>query len=75
MYIIGIPKMTAHKIHRSLAGHHVHKGKIRNPENAVIDWECARLTKPDKQMTARETFEKLYSNVEGIEDILNKFKL
>lgn len=39
MYIIGIPKMTAHKIHRSLAGHHAHNGKIRNPENAVIDGE------------------------------------
>ena len=26
----------------------------------VIDWECARLTKPDKQMNARETLDKLY---------------
>lgn len=26
----------------------------------VIDWECARLTKLDKQMNARETLDKLY---------------
>lgn len=36
----------AHKIHRS--------------HSMVIDWECARLTKPDKQMNARETLDKLY---------------
>lgn len=26
----------------------------------AIDWECARLTKPDKPLNARETLEKIH---------------
>lgn len=26
----------------------------------AIDWECARITKPDKPLNARETLEKIH---------------
>ena len=34
-------------------------GKIKWDE-AIIDWECARITKPDKPLNARQTMEKFY---------------
>jgi hypothetical protein len=51
----------AHKIHRSHSRHHTLKARTHaDYVQMVIDWECARLTKPDKQMNARETLDKLY---------------
>lgn len=39
--------------------------QIKSPKKvewteAIIDWECARFTKPDKPLNARETMEKFY---------------
>ena len=31
----------------------------------VIDWECARYTKPDKPLNARETLYKYYPNLKS----------
>ena len=28
--------------------------------DAIIDWECARFTKPDKPLNARDTLHKYY---------------
>lgn len=51
----------AHKIYRSHSRHHTLKARTHaDYVQMVIDWECARLTKPDKQMNARETLDKLY---------------
>lgn len=75
MYIVGVPQEIAHKIHCKLSSHHENNGKIKNIEAAVIDWECARFTKEDKQLTARETYDKFYKNVDGIEEKLKKFGL
>ena len=40
---------------------------IQKPEHALIisriDWECARYTKPDKPLNARETLKKIYPEV------------
>lgn len=33
-------------------------------EEAIIDWECARLTKPDKPLDAHGTMEKFYPEYE-----------
>ena len=30
----------------------------------MIDWECARYTKPDKQLNAEETLYKFYPHLE-----------
>lgn len=43
------------KIHSRINKHHILDKKNRlNYEEAVLDWECARFTKPDKPETARE---------------------
>ena len=60
MYIIGFPKELAHNIHVATAPHHERNGKIKRPLQAIIDWECARFTKPDKPLTAREYYENYY---------------
>lgn len=57
LYLLFTKKETS-KIHRSYSKHHVgnHK-REKDIINALIDWECARYTKPDKQETAREYLE------------------
>ena len=43
---------------------------------AIIDWECARLTKPDKPLNARETLYKFYpSYIKYCEPYLKKLGL
>ena len=43
---------------------------------AVIDWECARFTKPDKPLNARETMNRYYSEYkEIVEPVLEDFGL
>lgn len=40
----------------------------------VIDWECARYTKPDKPLNARATLHKYYPHLESkIAPILEEF--
>lgn len=51
---------TIKKIHRKNCKHHISDDKTienLNFEEAIIDWESARYTKPDKQLNARETIE------------------
>ena len=79
MYIIGVPKDIAHNIHVTMAPHHVRDGHIKKPIQAVIDWECARYTKPDKPLSAREFYEYYYLKrgivIPEIEEALNKLGL
>ena len=75
MYIIGVPKETAHNIHVATAPHHIQKNHIKYPKGAVIDWECARYTKPDKPLTSREYYELSCPKMPEIEDYLKKFNL
>jgi hypothetical protein len=37
---------------------------IKNEVEAIIDWESARFTKPEKQLTAYETWQKFYSDID-----------
>lgn len=55
MYIFTpLSTKTIKKIHCMIADHQIeYKGKI-DWEQLVIDWECSRLTKPEKQATAYE---------------------
>ena len=60
------------QLHQKLCSHHPTyttgrnwKKHFKSPKNidflqAVIDWECARYTKSDKPLNARETMEKYY---------------
>lgn len=48
------------EIHQKLSRHHILNEKSSfscNYVEAMIDWECARVTKKDKTMTARECLE------------------
>lgn len=52
-----------HKFHRKHNRHHVKNNLKKTPDDlldTVIDWECARLTKPDKPLNAYETLMKFY---------------
>lgn len=65
------------KHHRKTRSHH--PGNIIGTVDwieAVIDWECARITKPDKPLNARGTLEKYYSEfrVEA-EPVINMLNL
>lgn len=55
------------ELHIKLASHHL---KMGNPGNdyrqAIIDWESARFTKPDKPLNARQTCEKYYPEYKKI---------
>lgn len=54
LYLLFTKKETG-VIHRSYAKHHTgnHKTEL-DKKQALIDWECARLTKKDKQETAKQ---------------------
>lgn len=62
MYIfipwLGIKRIKT--IHRIINKHHIQNYKLPqdcNYEEAIIDWECCRLTKPHEPMSAREYLE------------------
>lgn len=44
---------------------------IKNKEEAAIDWESARFTKPDKPLDAYDTWRKYYSDID-MEETLKK---
>ena len=51
------------KIHRKNSKHHVRNNLVKTKDDLVdtiIDWECARITKPDKPLNAYETLLKFY---------------
>lgn len=62
-----ISKEKASAWHKEHSKHHVRNNTVQDPLQAVLDWECARFTKPDKPLTARETWKKYYSEVKNVE--------
>ena len=76
LYLI-ISHERAHNIHTKHARHHKLKAKTNSDYiQMVIDWECARITKPDKPLNARETLYKFYPDLEDkILPILDRFNL
>lgn len=51
------------KIHRLHNKHHIEDTRPKSEEDlldAVMDWECARMTKPDKPLNAYDTLMKFY---------------
>lgn len=65
-----------HAWHRKHSRHHL---KARTHDDFVqmaIDWECARYTKPDKPLNARETLQKLHPELtEKMLSVLNELGL
>lgn len=76
---LGIDRIK--KIHSRNNSHHIKRYKTPgqcNYEEAIIDWECARFTKPDKPATARTVTERKFlgqTHYENLIKILNKFNL
>ncbi len=52
-----------HKFHRAHNRHHVKNNLKKTPDDlldTIIDWECARMTKPDKPLNAYDTLMTFY---------------
>jgi len=78
-YIFVKDKKWVQQKHRAHNRHHV-ENKLSKTYNdyveMVIDWECARYTKPDKQLSAYETMKKFYPFMEPhLLPIMKKFGL
>lgn len=59
-------KKRTQKIHQRHAHHHLARAHTRADfEEMVVDWECARFTKPDKPLNAYDTLYKFYPQLEG----------
>lgn len=74
---ITMNKKDAHNIHRATSSHHEANARTHDDfVEMVIDWECARMTKPDKPLNARQTLEKFYPHLKNkIEPILDELGL
>lgn len=71
-----LSKDTVSKLHRTYSRHHKKAHTKQDYVQMVIDWECARYTKPDKPLNARDTLYKLYPELESeIVPILEEFNL
>ena len=58
---------TVSKLHRKYSRHHAIKAHTKTDYiQMIIDWECARYTKPDKPLNARETLYKFYPQLESV---------
>lgn len=68
MYPIFGKEITS-RYHRRNRAHHIESNKYKTKKDfieSVIDWECARYTKPDKPLNARETLYKFYPEYKNI---------
>ena len=73
------PHKKVKNFHRTTARHHVESKINKNRKDyieMIVDWECARYTKPDKPLNAYDTLYKIYPELESIIlPILKEFKL
>lgn len=60
-----LPTGLAHSIHVKRSRHHERARTHEDYVQMVVDWECARFTKPDKPLNAVETMEKFYPHLKG----------
>lgn len=68
---------TVHKWHRSHSRHHTVKACTREDYiQMLVDWECAKFTKPDKPLDAWETMYKYYPQLEeALKPLMLEFSL
>lgn len=73
------PHKKVKNFHRSRARHHVENNIKKNRNDyieMIIDWECARFTKPDKPLNAYDTLYTWYPELEKeILPILEEFDI
>lgn len=62
----------ATRVHRKISRHHEQESKIRDVLGAIVDWECARFTKPSKPLNARQTLNKYYSHLKNYKEFDEK---
>lgn len=76
LYLI-VGKKKGSEIHRKYSKHHINRAKsYKDFCEMVIDWECARYTKPDKPLNAYDTLYKYYPQLEDkILPILKDLKI
>lgn len=71
-----LPTETAHNFHVKHSRHHDKAHTHDDYVQMVIDWECARFTKPDKPLNAVQTLEKFYPELkEKINPVLKELNL
>ena len=73
-----LPHRKVKEIHRKYARHH--DNNIKKTKNdyieMIVDWECARFTKPDKPLNAYDTLYTFYPHLEKeILPLLKKYNL
>lgn len=62
-----LPKRIVSSIHRRYSHHHIRSAKTENDFiEMLVDWECARYTKADKQLDAYDTLYAFYPQLEHI---------
>ena len=62
-FLFGKTDKWVQKKHRLFAKHHAENKQPKSDAvcyEMIIDWECARFTKPDKPLNAVQTLEKFY---------------
>ena len=60
-----LPTEFVHTCHQWWSKHHERRAKTHDDfVQMVIDWECARVTKPDKPLDAYDTLYKFYPHME-----------
>lgn len=60
------PTVFVHTCHQWWSKHHERRAKTHDDfVQMVIDWECARFTKPDKPLDAYDTLYKFYPHMEA----------
>ena len=73
------PHKKVKNFHRNTARHHIESKTKKTRADyieMIIDWECARFTKPDKPLNAYDTLYKWYPELEKeILPILEEFDI
>ena len=70
------PTEAVHNFHVKHSRHHDKAHTHDDYVQMVIDWECARFTKPDKPLNAVQTLEKFYPELkEKINPVLKELNL
>lgn len=73
---IFLPLDTVSKLHRKHSRHHERARTREDYIQMIIDWECARATKPDKPLNAQETLYVYYPELtDTIEPLLKELDI
>lgn len=81
IFMYFLPKNISSWLHDRLALHHFKNiFRIYFYKEMILDWECSRLTKKERQLTAREFFENRKSiiknkHINKIERVLKEYNL